>query len=194
MQDASRNTMNVAHELKIQYHGGLGMLGECIRRCPEDLWLAPNPPEQIATDPDNPEWNGIERPFWRIAFHNAYFTHLYLGQNEAAFMPPPEHLAVKKRGDFDAMWSAPWSLEPYELVAGARAISRKDLAEYLAFVDALVDPTVDGLDLDHPESGFELYPGLTKLGHQLLNLRHLMGHVGQLSELLMLRGIDIEWQ
>jgi hypothetical protein len=32
-----------------------------------------------------------------------------------------------------------------------------------------------------------------KLSHQILNLRHLQGHVGQLSELLMARGIDIDW-
>ncbi|MBV6457986.1 MAG: hypothetical protein HONBIEJF_01107 [Fimbriimonadaceae bacterium] len=186
--------MNLREELKFQYHSGLEMLTECIRRCPEDLWIAPNPPNPVAASPDNPDWNGVERPFWRIAFHNVYFTHLYLGQNEAAFMPPPAALTVRSRPDFEAMWHAPWALEPYELVTAAHPVSRDELLEYLHFVDGLVDATVDGLDLEHPASGFELYPGFTKIGHQLLNLRHLMGHVGQLSELLMLRGTDIEWR
>lgn len=186
--------MDLRHELKVQYHGGMSMLADCIRRCPDDLWVAPNPPTPVIASPDNPEWNGVERPFWRIAFHNIYFTHLYLGQSEAAFIPPHEALAVRSRPDFQDMWHAPWALEPYELAPEAPPAVRADLLDYLAYVDGLVDRTVDGLDLEDPASGFELYPGFTKLGHQLLNLRHLMGHVGQLSELLMLRGIDVEWR
>jgi len=42
------------------------------------------------------------------------------------------------------------------------------------------------------ESGFSWY-SIPKLDHQLLNLRHLQGHVGQLSELVMATGADLTW-
>src|SRR4051812_35346073 len=94
--------------LKEQYHGGLVMLADCVENCPDDLWIAPNPQPQV---PGSAEpWGGVERSFWRIAFHNAYFTHLYLGQNEAAFEPPPSTIAVGRREEFDGMWHAPWDI------------------------------------------------------------------------------------
>jgi hypothetical protein len=34
---------------------------------------------------------------------------------------------------------------------------------------------------------------MSKLSHELMNLRHIQGHVGQLSELLMVAGIDTRW-
>lgn len=179
--------------LKGHYHAGLTMLAECVDKCPDDLWtaanLSPSPPAGV----NNPPWNGVERPFWRIAFHNAYFTHLYLGQDETAFQPPPAELAVRCRKDFEPMWHAPWELEPYELPTGTQPCSQSGILEYIEYVDSLVDSTVAGLDLESRESGFHWYPNTNKLSHQLINLRHLQGHVGQLSELLMARGIDIDW-
>jgi len=163
------------------------MLTQCVERCPEDLWIAANP----ATDQSAP-WGGFERSFWRIAFHCAYFTHLYLGQGEDAFEPPGQE--AMRRPEFDEMWHAPWSLEPYELPVGVEPSTRADILDYIGYVDGRVDPTVDGLDLDTAASGFSWYPRQTKLSHELLNLRHLQGHVGQLSELLMARGIDIDWR
>ncbi len=49
------------------------------------------------------------------------------------------------------------------------------------------------MDLDSDSTGFSWYPNMTKLSHELMNLRHIQGHVGQLSELLMARGIDVNW-
>jgi hypothetical protein len=115
-----------------------------------------------------------------------------MGQSEAAFQPPPAESGVH-RADFAGMWVNPGDLEPYELTEGTPPCSRADMLEYLRYVDALVDTTIDGLDLETSESGFPWYEGISKISHQLMNLRHLQGHVGQLSELLMLRGIDIEW-
>ena len=57
----------------------------------------------------------------------------------------------------------------------------------------MIDPTVDQLDLASDETGFSWYKNMSKLSHQLMNLRHMQGHVGQLSELLMARGIDTDW-
>lgn len=185
--------VDIKPALAEQLHAGLAMLASCIERCPDDLWTAPNPPVDVRPADDNPEWNGVERPFWRIAFHTLYFTHLYLGQNEGAFRPPPPESAVARRPELERMWRAPWDLEPYELEPGIPACSRSDLLEYLGFLDGLIDRIVAELDLASSSSGFPWYPDTEKLSHQLLNLRHLQGHVGQLSELLMLRGIDIEW-
>jgi hypothetical protein len=75
----------------------------------------------------------------------------------------------------------------------AEVYERKEILEYVAFVHGLVDSTVDALDLDTDESGFSWYRNISKLSHQLLNLRHVQGHVGQLSELLMARDVDIDW-
>ncbi len=157
--------------LKEQYHAGLAMLADCIERCPDDVWTAGTHP----------------RTFWRIAYHAAFFTHLYLGQDEAAFRPWPHH-----RADCDCLWGS--DTEPYELPEEIPPYERKEMLEYVAFVDALINPTVDSLDLDATETGFSWYKDMSKLSHELLNLRHLQGHVGQLSELLMVRGIDTEWR
>ncbi len=170
--------MELRSALKEQYHAGLAMFRQCIERCPNDRWVNPS---------------GDARAFWRIAFHNAYFTHLYLGQGESAFGRPPKELTVGRREEFEAMWQAPFDLEPYELPPDTVALSQSELADYVVFIDGLIDPTVDDLDLDTANSGFSWYKGIGKTSHQLLNLRQLQGHVGQLSELLMLRGIDIDW-
>lgn len=165
--------MELREALKEQYHAGLAMLADCVEKCPEQAWLAGEYP----------------RLFWRIAFHAAFFTQLYLGQNEAALQPWPGRKADAHPG----LWEEPWDKEPYSLPEDAEIYGRDQLLEYIRFVDELVDPTVDHLDLDTHETGFSWYKNMSKLSHQFLNLRHLQGHVGQLSELLMARGIDTDW-
>ena len=149
------------------------MFAQCIERCPDDLWISGTHP----------------RTYWRIAFHAAFFTHVYLFQDEKSFEPWP----ARKQGVHEDMWADPSAVEPYELPESAEILSRTEMLEYLAYIDGLVNPLVDALNLDSPESGFRWYGAFDKLSHQLLNLRHIQGHVGQLSELLMMRGIDIDW-
>lgn len=149
--------------LKGQYHAGLAMLRQCIDRCPEDVWLSGEHP----------------RNYWRIAAHTIYFTDVYLRACEADHQLWPGY-----RDDCDYLWDNPPVVEPYP---------REVMLQYLDHVDALVDPTVDALDLTLLETGFSWYPNMTKLDHELMNLRHLQGHVGQLSELLMAQGVDIDW-
>jgi len=157
--------MDIRNALKEQYLGGLAMLRQCIERCPDDLWIAGKHP----------------RTFWRIAFHTLYFTQAYLVQNEESIQ----------------LWSArpdvTVEVEPYELPEGAAVMSRGDMLEYLAFIEKTIEPTIDSLDLDTEDSGFHWYPGISKLSHELMNVRHIQGHVGQLSELLMAQDIDIDW-
>ena len=165
--------MEMRQALKEQYHAGLAMLAECVEKCPEDMWIAGEHP----------------RTFWRIAFHTAFFTHLYLGQNEEAFQPWPG----RREGIHHGLWQRPWEVEPYELPEEAEIYRRNEILEYLRFVDAIVDPTIEQLSLDADETGFSWYKNMSKLSHQLMNLRHLQGHVGQLSELLMAHGTETDW-
>ncbi len=181
--------MDVRAALKEQYHASLAMLAECVEKCPDDLWTTPS-----SKDPyDDAPGRFCIRNFWRISFHGVYFTHLYLGQNVDAFQPPPESLAVRKRKELDGMWHAPWEVEPFEVPEDAEPTSKREILDYIAFVDSILDATVDGLDLDSKESGIPWYKNFGKLSHELLTLRHLQGHVGQLSELLMQRKIDTDW-
>lgn len=165
--------MEIRQALQEQYHAGLAMFADCVRKCPDDLWAAGEYPRYV----------------WRIAFHAAFFTHLYLVQNEAAFEPWPD----RPKDLHEEMWLGPAYVEPYELAEGAEPFSREVTLGYIRHIDGLVDATVEALDLDTDESGYRWYPNMSKLSHQLLNLRHLQGHVGQLSELLLARGIETEW-
>src|SRR5579859_5391607 len=80
--------------LKEQYHAGLAMLAECVEKCPDDLWTSGTHP----------------RTFWRIAFHAAYFTHLYLGQTLDAYQPWPNRPV-----GYLALGQLPLGVEPYDL-------------------------------------------------------------------------------
>ncbi len=157
--------MDVKAALKGQYHAGLAMLRNGIEQCPSDLWEAGEHP----------------RTFWRIAYHVLFYTHLYLMPEEAAFEPWARH-----RPDVRRLWtddSVPPLDPPY---------TQGELLEYLDLIDRNVDAWVDALDLSSPSSGFSWY-SIPKLDHQILNVRHLGVHVGQLEELLMARGIDNDW-
>jgi hypothetical protein len=173
--------MDIKAALKEQYHATLAMLADCLEKCPEDFWNNPNP----AHDEGD---RVIYRPFWRIAFHGLFFTQLYMGQTVDDFKPWPNSPLR-----FNSMWGPDWEVEPFEFPEDIEPLSKPDMLDYLAYVDSLVDPIVDGLDLSAAESGVPWYKNFPKLNHELLTLRHLQGHVGQLSELLMARGIDSRW-
>jgi hypothetical protein len=155
--------MDIRSALKGQFRAGLHMLQNCVELCPDDLWTGGQHP----------------RNFWRIAFHAVFYAHLYLGQNEGAFSP-----WIRPLEDAKELWENPRVVDPYQ---------REEIIDYIRWLDSNVDSTFDGLDLDSPDSGFDWYPDFPKLDHEILNIRHLQGHVGQLSELLMARGIDSTW-
>jgi hypothetical protein len=57
----------------------------------------------------------------------------------------------------------------------------------------LVDEAVDGLDLASPQSGFPWYK-VSKLEHQLVNIRHIQHHTAQLVDRLRAADdIGIKW-
>ncbi len=173
--------MDIRTAIREQYHAGLAMLAQSVELCPDDLWAVSRPTQD--------EERRIDRAYWRIAFHSVYFTHLYLGQGEVDFQPWPN----RRQGEHEGMWRKPWDREPYELPEGVEPQTKEEMLDYIGFVDRLIDPTVDTLDLDREDTGFPWYKDMTKLSHELMNLRHLQGHIGQLCELLLARDIDIDW-
>ena len=158
--------MEVRNALKNQHHAALAMLRDTIVVCPEDLWVEGDQP----------------RSFWRIVFHTLFYTHLYLHQTEADFTRWPKH-----RDENQNVFAKPW--KPGE---GPTPYTRQEMLEYLDEIDAFVDNAIDTMDLDTASPGFSWY-SIPKFEHQLVNLRHINQHVGQLSELLQARGIDSKW-
>jgi hypothetical protein len=145
-----------------QYRLGLEMLRQCVDRCPDELWESGKHP----------------RTYWRIAYHAAYFTHLYLQPDSKSFAPGALH-----RQNVQNLWGRPATVEPY---------SRAEMLDYIQSIEDGLSAMLDSLDLAAPKSGFALYK-MPKIELLMLNLRHLQGHVGQLSELLMAHGVEIEW-
>ena len=82
------------------------------------------------------------------------------------------------------LWNPPERLEPY---------SRQQMLDYLGAIRERVKRRLTALDFDEADCRFPYYKGFSRLDHQLVNLRHLGGHVGQLSEILMAHGTDVDW-
>lgn len=139
------------------------MLRQCIELCPDQLWISGAHP----------------RTTWRIAFHAVYFTHLYL---------MPDQKAFKKWKGTNRHHAELWGEPPQQ-----EAFAKQEVLTYLDFVIESMPAWLDEMNLDGAESGFSYYPNMAKFEHQFVNLRHLQGHVGQLSELLMQQGVFTDW-
>ncbi len=158
--------LEVRFALKRQYHAGLAMLRDCVEKATDDIWLS----------------GGHPRNFWRIAYHAVFYTHLYMGQTVEDFKAWEKH-----RETAIDLWASqnPPILEPY---------SRAELLSYIDLFDKMIDETVDHLDLESESERESLeYENMGKLEHEILTIRHLQTHVGQLSELLIAQGIDGEY-
>jgi hypothetical protein len=111
-------------------------------------------------------------PCWHIAYHTLYYADLYLHQTEADFTPWEKHRPDHQRLTLRPTGSAP--LIPY---------SQAETLEYGRRVDAGVAAALARLDLTAPECGFSWYQ-MSKLEHQLVGLRHIQHHTGQLVDRL----------
>ncbi len=157
MSDALREA------LKNQYHAGLATLQQAVELCPDGLW----------------EDDAYTNRCWQIAYHALYFTHLYLHPHLDDFVPWSGHRARVQHEDGiagppDPSSDLPLIPDPY---------SKAQVLEYCDFCRSLVDDRVDALDLTSPESGFYWYP-VSKVEHQLVNVRHLQHHAAQLADRL----------
>lgn len=148
--------MTLQAVLKSQYHASLAMLLEAIEACPPGLWAGGQHVNQ----------------FWQVSYHALYYTHLYLQQTEADFVPWEHHRAGHHRFEAEPGDSVPVS--PYTV---------DEVRTYGLLCQKMVDAAVDRLDLASPDSGFSWY-SMSKLEHQSVNLRHIQHHTGQLADRL----------
>lgn len=143
------------------------MLRQCVENCPDDLWQAGEHP----------------RTFWRIAYHAAFYTHFYLSPSIDHFRPWDRHEAQAK-----ILWDDDEAgVPPHEVT-----YSQADLVGYINVISSRIDEMIAANDLASAESGFDWYP-IPKLDHQIVSIRHLGTHVGQLQELLYARNIELDW-
>ncbi len=164
--------------LKGQYHAALGMLRLGVERCPEDLWVDRAP----------------ANPFWRVAYHALYFTHLYLQPTLESFRPWEQHQTGMH--DLDDVPAEVELLEWMELPhrpPQTGPYTKDQILAYWEHCDGRVDSWVDALDLASAESGFSWYP-VSKLEHQMINIRHLQHHAAQLGDRLRnATHVGVEW-
>jgi len=156
--------MDARVAIRSQYRAALEMLEKAVTGCPELMW-------NDAADRNR---------FWRVAYHTAFFTHLYLSNAHKEFVPWNVELARLRIADLarDA--------------GGVEPCSKDDILAYVAFVRAVVDEKVPSLDLAS-ESGFE-WLKCDKLELQIYNIRHLQHHTGELMERLGSRAsVEVDW-
>lgn len=160
--------MSIKPALIGQYRAGLAMVRQCIEVCPDDVWAA-------ATE--------HPRTFWRIAYHGLFYTHFYCMPDHESFTPWAKHVPHAV-----ILWDDDEDGVPPE----ETTYSQADLLEYVDYISANIGGWVEVLDLESEQSGFPWYK-IPKLDHQLVNLRHLGIHLGQLQERLFAVGIDTDW-
>ena len=119
----------------------------------------------------------VKNRFWQVVYHGLFFIHFYLQPTEEDFVPWEKHQA-----HYDDMG----------LGGDQEPCSQADMLDYLALVEEQVVVLVPTLDLE-AASGFHWLP-FHKLELQFYSMRHLMGHVGELSERLWVEaGVEVKW-
>ncbi|MBK8003976.1 MAG: DinB family protein [Gemmatimonadetes bacterium] len=157
--------MDLKPALQSQYQAALQMLVAAIEKCPEPVWLDP----------------AYTNATWHVAYHVLHYADLYLHQRLEDFSPWSAH-----RDGCQKLAKAPGAppLEPYarsEILAYARALAGR------------VPAMIRALDLGAPEAGYPWYR-MPKLEHQLVGLRHLHHHTGQIAERVRERaGQGLAW-
>jgi hypothetical protein len=153
--------MSAKDIIKSQYHASLEMLRQAVIKCPDSLWRD----------------RAYKNPFWHIAYHALFYTHLYLQASEEDFAP-----WAKQDTEFLRLDQEP-AREPY---------NKEEILAYHEFCREQVEEQVASLDLD-AESGFHWLP-FNKLELQFYNIRHLQQHTGELCERLGATGdIEVGW-
>ena len=156
--------MHTKKIIQTQMLAALEMLKRAIEKCPEMLWLS----------------NEYKNPFWHVAFHTLYYTHLYLQPSEADFNP------------WEGLRKADAYLDEKRKASDLTPCSKETLLAYTDFCQRQVIQQVEALDLE-AGSGFRWLP-FSKLELQLYNLRHLQQHTGELCERLGSRGeFEVDW-
>ncbi|MBL1218603.1 MAG: hypothetical protein D8M59_14055 [Planctomycetes bacterium] len=160
---------DLAGGLISQYHASLAMLKQAIDQCP-------------ANDMDHDLWyvghmtSGHRVPFWHLAYHTLFYTHLYLMPHLDDFVAWEHHQDEAEH--FDRM--PPDGRDPKP----CRPYTKEEILSYWQCVSDLVDSAVGALDLDAETCGFFWYDPMPKLDHQINNIRHIQHHTAQLADRL----------
>ena len=157
--------MDVKESVKSQYYASLEMLRQAIEECPESLWHRPED----------------KNPFWHIAYHVLFYTHLYLQPSEKDFVPWEKHAEGYR--SLGSSGEGAEAREPYR---------KEELLAYHRLCCEQVEKRVTLLDLE-AESGFYWLP-FDKLELQIYNIRHIQQHTGELYERLGAHGCtELGW-
>ena len=148
--------MTLQSILKSQYRAALAMLLEAIESCPLELWTS----------------DRYLNPTWQVAYHTLYYTDLYLQASESGFVPWEHHRPDHQHFAEDSAARTP--LRPYSI---------EEAREYCVRLRDGLDAALARLDLTARDSGISWYR-MTLLELQLLTLRHLQHHAGQLADRL----------
>lgn len=161
--------MDTEKIIQSQYYAALEMLKQAIVRCPDSLWDA-------AED---------KNKFWHVAYHTLFYTHLYLQENEKAFIPWDRH-----RDEYQFLGPIPFP--PHNMPNIGESYTKDDVLTYLSFVQKQVEELVPSINPE-AESGF-FWLSFNKLELQLYNIRHIQQHTGELYERLGVRaGAELDW-
>ncbi|MCB0667312.1 MAG: DinB family protein [Saprospiraceae bacterium] len=104
-------------------------------------------------------------PTWQMVYHALFFMDLYLYPHLDDCKSWEGHR--KGYQDFERK-----DLDPY---------TKPEVLQFLSYIDNRLESAVNGIDLNAPECGFYWYK-VNKLEHQLVNLKHLQHHLGQLQD------------
>lgn len=173
MQDA-KTVLDIFKDALIgQYNAALSIFEDCVRRCPEDQWLA----------------NLSSRPFWHVAYHALYYTDLYLSPNLDSFHPPDFY-----RENYHYLGRLPFP--PHNEVVADIPFDRETILGYTDHCRRKVPESVGaetGETLSGP-CGFWWYK-IPRADFHLNNIRHLQHHAAQMSvHLRRTEDIGIEWR
>jgi DinB superfamily len=152
-----------------QYRAALDMLTRAVEVCPEDLWFSTE----------------YKNRFWHVAYHAAFYTHLYLQPREADFRPWSKHVP-----NSNYLGPRPWAEnEPFQI---PEPYGKPDVQEYLELCRSEVERCLPLIRFEN-DSGFHWLP-FNKLELQFYNTRHLQHHTGQLIERLRTgKDIGVGW-
>lgn len=166
--------------LASQYHSALAMLRRAIELCPDSLWFEPT---------------GV--PFWRVAYHTLYYTHLYLQPGERSFTPWEHHQTSLQHLD-DV--PGPEELDEFLELPGrppqtGAPYPRSQMLDYWELCDGMVDDRVAATDLTAPETGFSWHtPQRPKVEQHINSIRHIQHHASLLgARMRAATGETVEW-
>ncbi len=171
MQHTDLETLRAV--LKSQYHSAIEMLIDAVEKYPDEHWLS--------TEYTNAAW--------QIAYHTLYFAEYYSRTTWENFTPWLTHGVETQNDDGipgppDPKSSLPLFPEPF---------AKEQVLAYAKYCDETIDRAVDEMDITSAESGFYWYK-VSKLEHQLINLRHMQHGAAQLADRLrQIAGLGVKW-